>query len=44
VVIDISLPSTNKKDSHPTLLGSISSLIAGIKTDALIASKVKEAC
>jgi len=38
----MSIPSTKIKDSHHSFLGSISSLIAVIKTDALITSKLKE--
>lgn len=33
---------TNEKDSHRTLLGPIFSLIAVLKTDALIAGELKE--
>jgi len=38
----MSIPSTNKKDSHHALPGSSISLIAVTKTDALMASKLKE--
>jgi hypothetical protein len=40
--MDMSIPSTNKKDSHHALPGPSISRIAVTKTDALMASKLKE--
>jgi hypothetical protein len=40
--MDMLIPSTNKKDSHHAFPGSSISLIAVTKTDALMASKLKE--
>jgi hypothetical protein len=39
--MDMSIPSTNKKDSHHVLLGSLFSLITVMKTDVLMVSKLK---
>ena len=44
VVMDISMASTNEKDSLRSLLGSVFSLIAVMETGALTASELKEAC
>ncbi len=43
VVMDISMASTNEKDSLRSLLGSVFSPIAVMETGALIASELKEA-
>ncbi len=42
MVMDISMTSTNEKDNLRSLLGSVFSLMAVVKTGALAASELKE--